>query len=432
MSLITRGLIASTLLTFAIASTTFAQDDRGGGGFGGRFSGELLAGGFLFGDAKNPAYTRMVVLDNAEVLPEAVRGLVAAELVHRLKNAKGDSRMRDLQAISLGPPMGVPIQGFGDLKLGDNSVIQGLTVQFNIPNGDGDLSEVDEAQFAKLWEQSRTNLQMALRAAQQRIVRQKDEDFQKKRDDVAHRLVQTEAALSDALRRLAEVDADSSPRQLRDQLASTTATLRELELDRVSAEARREAISVRIDELRREAMKDSQDNPLIEELEKVAEIRERQLKVMREAVEGGVVSEGDLARPEVELATARVDVLKAKRDATAAAAGGVLHELNNEISHLIVRLAEIDARTHALQTTADELRAATSVEAVANRESLQRRVTSLQDLLEQVQAKFAELEAQGAGGSAEITITPLDEALSLGDVNESNANEGDDNAPQNE
>jgi hypothetical protein len=364
---------------------------------------------------------RRVVLENAEAIDPSVRQIVGEELLRSML-------MTGQNAIQPGQVVYLRIQNLlearsddvdaGNLTLGQGDQLKALIVGVYTPSDvDGDVDAI----AGQRWEEIRQKLEDALRTAQRRIVEQNNGDYRKRRDAVARRVAQTENELSDALQRLREVDGDSSLRQLREQLASTTATLRELALDRVSAEARREAISVRIDELRREAMKDSQDNPLIEELEKVAEIRERQLKVMREAVEGGVVSEGDLARPEVELATARVEVLKAKRAPMAEAAGSVLRELNNEISHLIVRLAEIDARTKALQETANELREETSVEAVAQRESLQRRVTMLQDLLDQAQAKYAELEAQGEPDyGAEIAITPLNEALSLGDDDEEN------------
>jgi hypothetical protein len=433
MSLIPRSLIASTLLLVTLTTPTFAQDGGRGGGFGGGgfggggfggggfggggrgggFTGQPLAGGMLFGDAKNPAYTRLVVLSNANDLSDTVRGLVAAELVNRSKNSDGTNGLRELRAISLGQPMGVAVQ-VGDLQLGDDSVIQALTIRLSAPDADdAELSESDEAHFAALWEQSREELQEALRHAQRRITGQKAEGRIRELRLLEERLALTEAELPNVIHELEISGEHGSPGQLRKQLDDATAMLSELTLDRVSVEARREAIIERIDVLRKTGDEASESDPLIAELEKIQTIRERQLQAVRNLSAAGQASSTELNDAETEMARARVELLKAKRAATAEAAGGMLLELNNELSRLIVRLAEIDARSKALDPMIDTLREATSVRTTTKAKLLEEKLTGLHARLENIEDRRAILESESDPPAKEITITPLNEALLL-------------------
>jgi DNA repair exonuclease SbcCD ATPase subunit len=375
------------------------------------------------------AYSRNVVLQRTAGLSDPMMRLVANELARSLQKRMGQRQTGDLQELYLMP---AAEDGFGGGFQGPESLqIRSLGVQVHV----GDEA-YDETLAERQWDNARQKLQDALRAAQRRMIEREVEAYQRKRDSLAAKLQETKQRINDTISSLEALGAEDSISELRKQLVSTTAMLRELELDRVSAQARREAIVQRIDELREASAKASDSDPLTAELEKIEGIRARQLQGVRDLHAAGQTSASELNEAETEMARARVELLKAKRAATAEAAGGVLHELNNELSHLIVRLAEIDARTKALKTSLDKLRDATSIETVAQREELDETLEMLQEQLATLTVNLSKLESDGAPAPEEITIMPLDEALSLGNANEGDESggdgNGDDNAPQNE
>ena len=79
-------------------------------------------------------------------------------------------------------------------------------------------------------------------------------------------------------------------------------------------------------ELRGDAEKTANDDPLIDELEKIVEFREAQLEGVR-ALRAAAAQGGEavtLYQAEADMAQARVEVLKAKRAAVVDAAGVML------------------------------------------------------------------------------------------------------------
>jgi DNA repair exonuclease SbcCD ATPase subunit len=377
------------------------------------------------GRGSRGAYSRNVVLQRTAGLSDPMMRLVANELARSLQKRNGQRQTGDLQELYLMP---ASEDGFGGGFQGPESLqIRSLRVQVHV----GD-DAYDETLAERQWDKAHQKLQDALRAAQRRMIEREVETYQRKRDSLAAKLQETKRRINDTISRLEALGAEDSISELRKQLVSTRAMRHELQLDRVSAQARREAIVQRIDELRDASAKASDSDPLIAELEKIEGIRERQLQRVRELYGAGQTSASELNEAETDMARARVELLKAKRIATAEAAGGVLHELNNELSHLIVRLAEIDARSNTLETSLDELREVTSIETVAQREELDETLEMLQEQLATLTVELSDLESEGAPAPEEITITPLDEALSLGAENEGDESGGDNDAPQNE
>jgi hypothetical protein len=436
LSRLSRSLISSTLLLAALSTSAFAQSGRGrggvgggafGGGFGGGFAGQHWAGGVVFGENADN-YTRLVVVSNSHVLPSAVQQIIAAELVHRLRNSDDQDELKRVRSIEIHQPMGVPFDRDA-LRLSDDSVIQALTILVDMPEGRGDQElseeeqEKDRAAFDKLWERSRQELDTAFRNAHKRIVDQFIKEYQRKLGNIVERQKDARQEFDEVIRAIEAADQQGSPEELREQFESSRRTLRELALNRVSIDARREAIVARIDELRKAGVEASADDPLIAELEKIVDVRERQLQHVRDLYAAGQISSDALSAAETEMAKARVELLKAKRAAMADAAGGVMQELNNELSLLIVQLAEMDARAKALEATVSQLRETTSVRATTATETDRRRLSTLRRRLEELDDAKARLENNSPTVAEEITITPLDEALSLS---------GDDEAPERE
>jgi acetolactate synthase small subunit len=409
MSLIPRSLLFSTLLLATLAAPTFAQfGGVGGGGAVRRVPRD-----------NNQSLSRFVVVEHGSEVSSAVRAVITNELLQSLQGPKArDPDLGDLHSVALVAPQGVVFEGFNDLRLGEQAMLHSLVVTIYMPE-----DKYDEALLQKRWEEGRLALQGALRRAQQRIVDQGSRDF-KLKGLVNHELLsEAQFKLEQVIHEIEAAEQQGSPEQLRNQLESARNTLSELALHRVSAEARREAIVARIDELRGKSEDAAASDPLIEELEKIVAIRERQLQAVRDLREAGTIPTDAISDAETEMANARVELLKARRAAMADAAGGVVQELNNELSRLIVQLAEIDARSKAVHEQVEKLRAATSVSNTTRAEQLTRKLMLLQRRVAELEEAKAQLESQAPPAAEEITITPLDEALSLS---------GDDEAPERE
>jgi hypothetical protein len=412
MSLISRLLLASMLF---LAAPAFAQFGGGGGRGGGPPERNLSA-----------SYDKYVLVENGADVPEQVRHIIAAELVRTLKKGSAQERaVGDLISLSLNS-MPVVTPGFGgepygahlNQTMGDNAEVKALSIRVYMPD-----DAYDESLLPKRWEDARQKLQTALRNAQQKINNQRQRDHVDKASGIEDRLGAAQVELARVIEEIEAAEQQGSPEQLRNHLESARNTLSELALHRVSAEARREAIVARIDELRGKSEDAAASDPLIEELEKIVAIRERQLQAVRDLREAGTIPTDAISDAETEMANARVELLKARRAAMADAAGGVVQELNNELSRLIVQLAELDARSKALHEQVENLRVATSVSATTRADQLNHKLMVLQRRVAELEEAKAQLESQAPPTTEEITITPLDEALSLS---------GDDEAPERE
>jgi hypothetical protein len=398
---------AAALLLIALNTAPCQAQFGGGRGGGGRAS-------------------RNVLLERTGGLSETTMRLVEDELTESLHRKNGEEHVGEVRALYTTPPKRVGKETYG---APEPLEIRALVVEIHVTD-----EPYDDALVKQRWDEARNMLEGALRSAQRRMLEREVNAYERKLALIRSGIDQTKREIEQAIHELEAMGIDGSPEQLNAQLDGVRTMLRELALNRVSAQARREAIELRIDELRKTAQEATDNDPLLAELERIEAIRERQLQATRDLNAAGQARISSLNDAETELARARVEVLKAKRAAMAEAEGGVLKELNNELSHLFVQLAEIDARTKALEASAADLRDATSVGSTAARDTRERRLAALQNRLAQLENDQAELEAQGPPVAEEIKITPLDEALSLGGENETGANEsgGDGNAPQNE
>ncbi len=357
-------------------------------------------------DANTSRLTRSVLLKNAAGVNEITMGQIAAEL-SRTWRVKESGKLGDLLSVSLAPAMtdGTFNSGdYGGLR------IRSLSVNVTMPDDqyDGELLE-------RRWQDARKELQGALQAAQRTMVQQQEEARSRAREANDAQRARLNAECAEIYQLLEEAGGtEGSPEKLREQLDETNSMLRQLALDRVSMEARRQAIEERVDELLKLAHEAEESDPIIVELLKIQEIRQQQLENVRMRHSVGQATPAEVNQAEADMANARIDLLKAQRGAADRASGGVLEKLNNELSNLIVQLAEIDARTGALEKLASHLRDQTSVEVTTQRAMLVERLSLLKGELARVQAKQLDLSDQPPIGIESLSITPLDEALGLG------------------
>jgi predicted transcriptional regulator len=130
----------------------------------------------------------------------------------------------------------------------------------------------------------------------------------------------------------------------------------------------------------------------------------------------GEVSGTTLQQSETDLAEARIELLKAQRSAEDQDSGGVVRELNNELSKLVVQSAEIEAKQKSLEQIYAELHDAlmSSFRGGLERVEVEARLESLRRRMFHIEESLTDLQSQGGEPGGEITIRSLEEAL-LGD-----------------
>lgn len=360
----------------------------GGGGFGG------------VTNRPNGPSAKHVIISGSRALSDELIALVVGSVSQRLE-ASGK--------------LGEGISGFVLLPLrvswGDDATVDYLMLSYT-PNFAGDPPD-DEA-LSEMWESARRELEHSLQAMLDQQLAGKRNALARDRDSLEADRAQTRVKLDETINRLQELDgASSSPEQLDQQLAAAVSMLRQLQLDRVGADARRKAIEERADDLRASAREETEADPVIGELRKIVAIREEQLaNANLLANNAGTISRADVQQIDAELAEARIELLKAQRAAADRSSGAILQEFNNELSKLFVQDAELKARGDALETTVKELSAQASVAVRTEIAGLQQSVKSLRERLASIDDEAAELEdkMQSTSGG-EISIRPLEEAL---------------------
>jgi chromosome segregation ATPase len=393
--------------TLAAAGACFAQDDDPfGGGRGG-----------------GPTFSRQVILEGNSTLTGEFISLVCSTISDRYPrqdDADQSIRLRSVGLTWAGANVGDLVSIYrGDTRIGrrrEGANEGDLVSVFNLSIGyavdeDHEWKDADDGRLMELWEQARKELEQALRAMQQTAVEGRQARLNERQQRLEVQRHNATVELSEALNRLEELGAGDfgSQQQLEQQLADSVTMLRRLSLDRVSLTARRAAIEERVDQLREAAGADLETDPVVEQLEKIVQIREEQLAATRTLHEVGQTVATELKAVEYELAQARIELFKAKRAAIEQAHGAILRELNDELSKLFVDDAEHKARIEALAEIVAELRERTSVEVRVETATLEMQVNSLRERLSHVESELADLD--DVEDVEEISLRPLEEAL---------------------
>jgi hypothetical protein len=268
-----------------------------------------------------------------------------------------------------------------------------------------------EAEMRQLSDIARRQLEAELR----RVLAISFEAQRKRLQDELQRHESERVRLSAEAAKLAEELADrqaASAGAERDDLAKAIAealsNLRGLQIEDASIRARREAIEARIDELRMRA--GAQGDSVVDELEKIVKIREQAQQRLKELADAGQAAQAELAVADAELAEAKVQWVRARREGEDRIGGGALRELNNELSKLLIDAAEIDAQRKQLEQIVAELRSQVRDAARAAGETarLQDRVQQLRSEQVKNDAQISELRRKSAEQSQpEVSLRPL-------------------------
>jgi len=342
-----------------------------------------------------------IIVEGGQELSAPVMNIVAQSVSPRLPDwpeaAAGES-----------PVASVSISG-EEGKLSDDARIYTLIV-----HGERD-PKTSVAEMRKLWDVARSGLEAKLRRIQRIGRESQTQQLQKAIDELTGQQHELDAVSQKLREELAARRADSigSETTLGQGLAEALSDQRELQLEDAGNRARREAIERRIDQLREQAEASSSDDPILEELEKLVDIREQQVATVRALhnVGGKGGTDSSLRRAEGELAEARITLLTARRDAEERAGGGALRELNNELSRLMVQAAEIEGRQKELNSMIDNLRAdlRQNIQAHAAAERIQQELETVRQRRSHIDARWFEKQREKAElPQSEISLRPLE------------------------
>lgn len=400
--------------------------------------------------------TRQVVVEHASGLNDAVIRYVTDTVSSRLRkeqdqNAKGPR----LWGVALGRTE------FGGQPLGKSQLLEGMDVWPLLvtyqPGANPDAPE--------LWERARGEVEQALRIVQKRVHESRVREFQGRFEVADGRHYEAQQRLAEYNDELIKILTETGDFEyFRTEVQTLNSQARELGLEQVGVAARREAIEKRIDELRQRAAVEVDSDPVIAELQKLVEIQERRLELaplssplivqqqaalkgLRERrdeyarnVKEGVdldtdvgyqriisaIAEGESfmatqiehakdkqSNPEAAagLVEARVTLLKAQRDASDRAQGSILAVLNDELSTLAIKAAELAEKQKAVENEVRRFVGKSDPKIPVELEMLKTRIALAKEQLAEAERRRAELERDAPPEPEQITLRPLEEAL---------------------
>jgi hypothetical protein len=217
--------------------------------------------------------------------------------------------------------------------------------------------------------------------------------LQMRRDQTRHEIEEIGAEqreITDTIRKEAAL-ADASPEAVH-AIAQKLATEYEAaQLDIKAKSARHDALAEAIAKLSHEAEAKANDDPVAAELAKVVELREKEVERKKE-----MYGQKALARAEVDeavgaVAEARARLMERKMAAAAAGGGEAVTAWNRELLSLSIDLAELRARTEALDARLKQVtQALSALDRRPSPASLQQRIDDATKQLREVENQINE------------------------------------------
>jgi hypothetical protein len=129
-----------------------------------------------------------------------------------------------------------------------------------------------------------------------------------------------------------------------------------LELKLAGAKAREAALVEQIAKIGRDIDKSLKESAVAAELQKVVEIREKEVVRVQQLVQRGVASSHDLDQPQEDLAHARAALAQYRESASEKVGGGLLAELNKQLVEVAIESAENEAELRGVEAQLSEIR----------------------------------------------------------------------------
>ena len=210
----------------------------------------------------------------------------------------------------------------------------------------------DAAPATKPADQSNSATALDVLKRQVALYRDERELAGKKRDELAEAL----KALRDAIRantgRLV-----ATPEGLRRVLDKLQEQHEQLELDEAGARGRREGLEKAIAQLSDRLKQRTQSDAVADELKKVVQVREQQLKRVEEAYKSATVAQAEVDSAEAALAQSKADLAGARQRAIGSGSAEALDAWNRELLTLSVEEQERQARLEYIKERLQQLAA---------------------------------------------------------------------------
>ncbi len=130
--------------------------------------------------------------------------------------------------------------------------------------------------------------------------------------------------------------------------------IQNLEMEIASAEARGKAIEEQIERTRRDAERRLAQDTVTQELQKLVQMNEDHLGLLRKQFETGRLPAAELAQAQENLARAKIDLARRQEELSKAAGGDRLESFNSQLSQMAIQMAETRARLDMLRTQQSE------------------------------------------------------------------------------
>jgi hypothetical protein len=255
------------------------------------------------------------------------------------------------------------------------------------------------------------NLGTQLEEYQQNAVSSEVRPVRERADRAERNLEQLRAILADRRNRLRDATGRVDVQNWREAIAGLEQEREKLSLDLAGQQARRKAIEKTIATITKQAEGRAKDDPVAVEFEKIVQVRERELGLVREMVATGRASQVEAADLEAKVADAKSKLLERRELATRGAGGELMGELNRELMMLAINGAEHEARAelilarlnqfHESAADVDRIKQLDRDLATAEAEwrEARKQATSLED-------RYRELQAPGVTVLECLHITP--------------------------
>jgi hypothetical protein len=178
---------------------------------------------------------------------------------------------------------------------------------------------------------------------------------------IGERLAAVDRELQDAERRFAQIRAvhqelielagqsDLSRARIEDTIRDLEETRASLELRMAGAAARENALLQQIAKIAHNIQKSVQESDVAAELQKVVEIREKEVGRMLQRADEQIVSRHELEQAQEQLAHARAALAQYRESASESAGGALLAGLNKDLVDLNIESAEMGAELVGVQ-----------------------------------------------------------------------------------
>jgi hypothetical protein len=173
------------------------------------------------------------------------------------------------------------------------------------------------------------------------------------RDNVV--VIGTSATLGTANTPAADAKRQVDVTALADQRNELARAIRILELDLVSMEARRKAMSLQIEEAKQEADRQLNRDTVTQELEKLVAISTANVENLQKMVATGRVAQADVAPAQESAARARIELARRREELTRLTSGGRIEQYTSQLSAMAIDEAEKRARLEVLHTQSDSV-----------------------------------------------------------------------------